>query len=97
MANFVVAGHRVNGYIYFYAVVVGIFNGNWQLLRGEITGKGAHTKGCAGKIYGICAILDSHFQPFHISGRAEKFHFPHSAYPNSAAHLLCSAKVLEKR
>lgn len=42
----------------------------WELLRGEIPRKGAHSKVRARKVHAVRSIKDRHFQPFHISGGA---------------------------
>jgi len=52
------------------SVAVGKFHSLGQFLRGEVSGEGTHTKIRSRQIYGIGTVKDSHFQPFHITGRA---------------------------
>ena len=65
-----IAGHGVHGHVSLNAVAVGEFHSLGQLLRGEVSREGTHTKGSACQIYSIRAVQNGHLQPFHISGGA---------------------------
>ena len=75
--DFVVAGHGVDGDVDLDAVVMGVFHRHGQLLRGEVTGEGAHAEAGTGQVHSVGAVENGHFQPFHISGGGEKFKFCH--------------------
>ena len=77
MDDFVVAGHGVDGDVDLDAVVMGVFHRHGQLLRGEITGEGAHAEAGTGQVHSVSTVENGHFQPFHISGGGEKFKLCH--------------------
>ena len=70
MHDFLVAGHGVDGHMYLYTVAVGKFHSLGHLLRGKVTGEGAHTKVSTCQVNGIRTVKHGHFQPFHITCRA---------------------------
>ena len=70
LGNFLVAGHGVDGHMDFHTMAVGVFHSFWHLLRGEVTGKGTHSKIRAGQIHRVRTVKHGHFQPFHIPGGA---------------------------
>ena len=70
MDNFVITGHGVDGYMDFDSMLVSELHCPGQLLRGEISREGAHTKAGTCQIDGISAVKYSHVKPFHIACRA---------------------------
>ena len=69
--DFLVAGHGVDGYMNLNTVAVGKRHSLRHLLRGKVTGEGAHTKVGTCQIDRIGAVKHRHFKPLHISGRTQ--------------------------
>ena len=73
MGNFIVSGHDVHGHMGLDTMIMGIFYRQGQFFRGEVSGKGPHTKAGTCQIHCVSAVKHGHFQPFHIPGRAQQF------------------------
>ena len=69
LRDFPVPGHGVHGDMDLDSVVMGKFYRQGQLLRGEVSRKGAHSKVGACQIDRIGAVKHGHLQSFHVSGR----------------------------
>ena len=69
--HLMVPGHGVDGHMDLDPVAVGKFHSLGQLLRGEVSGEGAHAEVSARQVYRIRAIEDCHAQPLHVTGRTQ--------------------------
>ena len=95
LGDFLISGHGVYRHMTGYTVFMGEFHSGRNFLRGEISGKGAHTEVRSCQIDGIRAVENGHFQPFHIPRRGEKLQFFHTPYLRAATNALCSSRVTE--
>ena len=75
--DLVISRHNVHCHMGLYPVVMGVFHGLRQFLRGEIAGKGPHTEIRSCQIYSVRTVQHRHFQPFHIACGAEQFNLSH--------------------
>ena len=80
-AGLPVPGHGVAGGVDPDPVGPAQRQGGFQLLGGEIAGKGPHPEGVPRQIDGVGTVGHRHLQPLHVPRRGQEFDFVHGISP----------------